>query len=75
MPLQFDPIFEAANLPFRQFRTRIGATTRAIKKAKMEGIDVATADRWSVKIDRHPVEIYGMQIWCDAILEEANDRP
>lgn len=70
MALTLDPLLRRSGLSRRAFRDRIGTFTRNIEDAERAGLTVATADAWATKLGLHPVEVYGIETWMAALIEE-----
>lgn len=38
-----------------------------LNRAKLEGLSVEVADRYAVRCNLHPVEVWGMETWLTAL--------
>lgn len=70
MPLPLDPLIRHSGLSRRAFRDRVRTYSKTLASAETGGLTVELADLWSTRLDFHPVEIYGLDAWLQAIAEE-----
>lgn len=59
MSLPLAPLLESSGLSWRGFRELVGSNTATLRKAEERGLTFAQADRWAVKLGKHPVEVWG----------------
>lgn len=67
--LSFDTMLAASGLSLHDFISHTGAYMKDIQRARAEGLSVRVADNWSCRLDMHPVEIYGIDTWIEALSE------
>jgi hypothetical protein len=71
MSLPLQPLVEAYGKPWREFRTAVGARHTVLNRLKVEGLTLSVADRFAMKCNLHPAEVWGLDAW----LEAAEARP
>lgn len=69
MRLPLEPLIAASGLTLHDFVLRTGAFVRDVNKARENGISVTVADNWSTRLGLHPVEVYGIETWMQALGE------
>jgi hypothetical protein len=69
MRLPLEPLLNASGLTLHDFVLQTGAFVRDVNKAKANGISVTVADNWATRLDLHPVEVYGIEMWMKALGE------
>ena len=73
MTLPIEPLFVAYGRPWREFRTIVGARHTVLTRYKIQGMPVDVADLYAVKCGLHPVEVWGIDTWLEAIKEKINE--
>lgn len=66
MSLPLQPLVEAYGKPWREFRTAVGARHTVLNRLKVEGLNYSTADRFAVRCNLHPIEVWGLDAWIRA---------
>lgn len=60
-------LFEAFGRPWREFREVVGARHTVLNRYKENGMPIDVADKYAVKCNLHPVEVWGYDTWIDAL--------
>lgn len=61
-------LFTAYGRPWREFREVVGARHTVLNRYKDTGLPLDVADKYAVRCDFHPVEVWGYQPWIDGLL-------
>jgi hypothetical protein len=65
--LPIEPLIDSYGRSYRDFREAVRASSSALKKAKMEGLPIEVADRYALRCDLHPIEVWGTDLWLSAL--------
>ena len=56
-----------------KMRTALGVPTlTTINKLFNDGLTFEQADKFAVRVDKHPIEIWGYDMWMKGLLEDGN---
>lgn len=69
LPLQ--PLIDRYGGTYRDFRATVKASSAVLTRAKSDGLSVELADRYAKRCDLHPIEIWGVDAWLQALTEKA----
>jgi hypothetical protein len=65
--LPIEPLIASYGRSYRDFRSAVKASSSVLNRAKLEGLSVEVADRYAVRCNLHPVEVWGMETWLTAL--------
>jgi hypothetical protein len=60
-------LFQKFGGPWREFREVIGARHTVLNRYKEEGMPLDVADKYAIKCDLHPIEVWGYDRWVKAL--------
>lgn len=66
MRLPLEPLISASGLTGRKFRTAVKTFSVDIRRAEIKGLSLDAADRWAVRLNLHPFEVWG-ETWLNAL--------
>jgi hypothetical protein len=66
MRLPLDPLLRATRMTPTELRNAVNTFSANITRAQRDGLSVEVADRWAVRLNLHPVEVWDEQ-WIEAL--------
>lgn len=69
MSYSLDELLTAYGRPWREFRKTVKANDKALQKARERGLTLEQADRYAIRCDLHPAEVWGIESWLAGLTE------